>query len=238
MPTQPECPSTARGAITCTMAVETGGRKSWRGVRRFRRGRISPFSNTVAPTAISRMHGFGGPPATKVRVPGPAASRPTRAGGRDRLSRPCGRGLQPSGRLTVGVVNRALSIIDSNASFRCVSVRGVVMRTAVSGLVAGCVAVSFLILFPMTADAGGRKSCRPDGHLHHGTSDSQPSKKAAQRAAIASWSSFTDFEYGPSWANFKHARYKSISCMSKESGWSCSVEANPCKGSRQRTARK
>lgn len=112
------------------------------------------------------------------------------------------------------------------------------MRIASGGLVVISLAVSSLIYSSSNADAAGRKSCRPNGHMHYGTSDSQPTKKGAQRAAIAAWSSFTEFEYGAAWASYKYARYKSLSCQNKEAGWSCNVEANPCRATRRRTARK
>ncbi len=96
--------------------------------------------------------------------------------------------------------------------------------------------VSALILFaPAEASA---KQCRPGGHLHHGVSEGMPSKEDARRSAIASWASFTDLEYGRGWSNFKKARYKTVSCFNKKDGWACSVEANPCKSGRRRSARK
>lgn len=97
----------------------------------------------------------------------------------------------------------------------------------------------FLPLSPAMADdtglaamhdfsrAGGR-TCFLD-HYHFGSSVGQPNRKAAERAALGSWSSFVDLEYGSDWAKVSRAASKSISCDSGASGWGCSVEARPCR---------
>lgn len=73
----------------------------------------------------------------------------------------------------------------------------------------------------------GGKMCMTD-HYHYG-SGSGGNKAAAQKDAIASWSSFTDFEYGSDWARFSKAIGKRISCSRSTSGVDCQVEARPCR---------
>lgn len=67
-----------------------------------------------------------------------------------------------------------------------------------------------------------------DGH-YHTVSGSGSSKKAALADAIASWSSFTTFEYGTDWGRFSKAASKSMSCSPGSGTWNCTVEARPCK---------
>ncbi len=74
----------------------------------------------------------------------------------------------------------------------------------------------------------GRKLCQV-GHFHNGNSAGQPSKAIALNSAIGSWSSFTALEYGSDWASFKKAANKSVTCTQSGSGWSCDVNARPCK---------
>lgn len=73
----------------------------------------------------------------------------------------------------------------------------------------------------------GKKMCMTD-HYHYG-SGSGASQQAAQRAAIGSWQSFTDFEYGSDWARFSKAVGKRVSCSRGSSGFDCQVEARPCR---------
>lgn len=70
--------------------------------------------------------------------------------------------------------------------------------------------------------------CQVD-HFHNGSSAGMPTKKAAVAAAIDSWQSFTAFEYGTDWARFRRAANKSVNCTQGGSGWSCSVDARPCR---------
>jgi len=67
-------------------------------------------------------------------------------------------------------------------------------------------------------------------HFHYGSSGIQPTRAKAEAAAISSWSSFVDFEYGSAWARYARAGSKQMSCSQSGSGWDCSVEARPCKG--------
>jgi hypothetical protein len=72
------------------------------------------------------------------------------------------------------------------------------------------------------------KLCMSD-HWHYGSSGASSTKKAAQRAAIASWQDFTDLEYGRAWARFSRAASKKIGCSHNSAGWSCDAEARPCR---------
>ncbi len=74
----------------------------------------------------------------------------------------------------------------------------------------------------------GGRLCMTD-HWHYGSSNGKATKAAAQRAAIASWQDFTDLEYGSVWARFSRAASKKMGCSRASAGWSCDVEARPCK---------
>ena len=73
----------------------------------------------------------------------------------------------------------------------------------------------------------GNKMCMTD-HWHYG-SGSGSTKAAAQKDAISSWQSFTDFEYGSDWARFSKAVAKKVSCSQSGGSYSCQVEARPCR---------
>jgi len=77
-----------------------------------------------------------------------------------------------------------------------------------------------------TARVAG-KLCMTE-HYHYG-SGSGATKAAAQKDAISSWASFTDFEYGSDWARFGKAMAKGASCSQSGSEYSCQVQARPCK---------
>lgn len=66
-------------------------------------------------------------------------------------------------------------------------------------------------------------------HFHYGSSNGEKSAKAAQAAAIASWSDFVIFEYDPSWASFTKSASKDIKCSQGSGGWGCDVSSRPCK---------
>lgn len=75
----------------------------------------------------------------------------------------------------------------------------------------------------------GKLSCMTD-HYHFGSSKGQTSKKAAEADAIASYSSFVDFEYGSAYASWKAAAGKTVDCAKDNSGlWGCTVSARPCR---------
>lgn len=74
----------------------------------------------------------------------------------------------------------------------------------------------------------GFKLCQVD-HFHNGTSAGAASKRGAMAQAIDSWQNFTALEYGTDWAQFRNAGSKTANCKAGSSGWSCEVEARPCK---------
>jgi hypothetical protein len=74
----------------------------------------------------------------------------------------------------------------------------------------------------------GRKVCYAE-HTHYASSNGHRSKRAALNAAIKDWQEFTAFEYGTSWAYFRRASAKRRACSRQASGWSCSIQARPCK---------
>ena len=109
-------------------------------------------------------------------------------------------------------------------------------------LIASIVAVILALLAPpvTAAETGfagihpwrkvGKKTCLV-GHQHAGAGSGN-SLKEAQSRAIGSWSSFTDLEYGDSWANFNHAIEKIMRCgPSSGSGFQCDLSATPCRPS-------
>jgi hypothetical protein len=73
----------------------------------------------------------------------------------------------------------------------------------------------------------GGRLCMSD-HFHYG-SGTGPTRAAAQRDAIGSWSSFTAMEYGSDWARWGRSGSKAVSCNKDSSGYSCSLSARPCK---------
>lgn len=72
------------------------------------------------------------------------------------------------------------------------------------------------------------KVCFSD-HSHHGSGSHAASKTAALKAAIDSWAGFVAWEYGAEWANIKLAESRGKSCSQEPSGWSCSLNARPCR---------
>lgn len=66
------------------------------------------------------------------------------------------------------------------------------------------------------------------GHTHVGSSGPERSKRAALAAAAQDWSSFTAFEYGPSWARWRVATAKKVVCEKSSGSWSCEAQAMPC----------
>ena len=74
----------------------------------------------------------------------------------------------------------------------------------------------------------GGKLCFAD-HSHSSSSSGQPSRRAAEAAAIRNWQDFTAWEYGGVWASWRAAAGKSMQC-SGGSSWGCSVDARPCRG--------
>jgi len=72
----------------------------------------------------------------------------------------------------------------------------------------------------------GGECCMPD-HVHYG-SGSGGTKAAALAKAEDNWAGLVDLEYGSAFSHFSLARGKSVKCSSS-SGWSCDVEARPCR---------
>jgi hypothetical protein len=73
----------------------------------------------------------------------------------------------------------------------------------------------------------GRKTCMLD-HFHDG-SGKGPARAQAERVAIRSWAEFTAWEYGESWGRYSVAASKKMTCSPMAVGWSCAVEARPCR---------
>jgi hypothetical protein len=75
----------------------------------------------------------------------------------------------------------------------------------------------------------GKKTCMVD-HYHDG-SGSGTTQKLAELAAVRSWISFTDLEYGSDWADFRLAISKSMKCSREDvARWTCRTEAIACRG--------
>jgi hypothetical protein len=74
----------------------------------------------------------------------------------------------------------------------------------------------------------GGRTCFLD-HYHYGNSAGMPSRRAAEIEAARSWADFVDLEYGSDWARYSRAHSKSVSCEQSAAGWSCQVEARPCR---------
>lgn len=77
-----------------------------------------------------------------------------------------------------------------------------------------------------TTPAQARKSCWVD-HYHYG-SGSGKTKRSAKKAAIASWQSFTAWEYGAKWGKFRLAKDKRVSCSGSRGSYSCQASGIPC----------
>lgn len=105
-----------------------------------------------------------------------------------------------------------------------VAAAGVVM--SLSGGTASAQALAALLEMHSKRIEGGRL-CLTD-HFHYGNSSGQSTRAAAEREAIASWSSFTAWEYGNEWGSWRLAGSKAASCSSSGGSWSCQVEARPC----------
>jgi hypothetical protein len=74
----------------------------------------------------------------------------------------------------------------------------------------------------------GKKTCLVE-HTHSGTG-SGPSLKAAEASTVNSWASFTAFEYGSNWGDYRFAHDKRMRCgRGNSGGFSCDLEATPCR---------
>ena len=74
-------------------------------------------------------------------------------------------------------------------------------------------------------------------HTHVGTGSPARKKRQAIASAAQDWASFTAFEYGASWARWRIAAGKNVSCERSSQGWTCEVQARPCLNVRSRRAR-
>src|SRR5262245_60186643 len=70
------------------------------------------------------------------------------------------------------------------------------------------------------------KTCMRD-HVHYGSGNGT-TRAHAEGAAIRSWAEFTAWEYGNSWGRYSAAVSQNMKC-SQRSGWSCDVQARPCR---------
>ena len=77
------------------------------------------------------------------------------------------------------------------------------------------------------------KLCMID-HTHTGASQNHRTKRKALRAAIRDWQSFTAWEYGKAWGNYRRAMNRQEQCFKLDRTWSCNVGANPCRRARRR----
>jgi hypothetical protein len=75
----------------------------------------------------------------------------------------------------------------------------------------------------------GRMTCMLD-HFHYGSGNGH-TRARAERAAIRSWAEFTAWEYGDLWGRYSIAVSKKMTCSPGSGGWSCAVEARPCRPS-------
>ena len=92
------------------------------------------------------------------------------------------------------------------------------------------------LLAPHSAYIKGRTQCF-DAHTHVGGADGR-TKRAALKAAIREWQSFTAWEYGSAWASYKRAAGKTVEYIKAEAGWTARVEARPCRRIKLRRKRR
>ena len=111
------------------------------------------------------------------------------------------------------------------------------MRKSVAGACALPLAVAFGIAAAQSQETGiaeihawakvGSKTCMLD-HFHDG-SGSGRTRAQAERAAIRAWAEFTAWEYGSPWGRYAIAAGKKASCSPASGGWTCAVQARPCR---------
>ncbi len=104
---------------------------------------------------------------------------------------------------------------------------GIAMGMAAAAMMWGGSASAQGLEFLHSQRVEGGRVCFTD-HFHSGSSSGQATRMAAERAAIAGWSSFTAWEYGGHWASWQIAASRGVNC-SQSSGWSCQIEARPCR---------
>jgi hypothetical protein len=74
----------------------------------------------------------------------------------------------------------------------------------------------------------GNRMCMVE-HTHVGTSGGQPSRKAAEGAAIRDWVGFTAWEYGDQWGSAVLAASKTMTCTGGGASHGCEFVARPCR---------
>lgn len=132
--------------------------------------------------------------------------------------------------MTISKMPISKTVIATTALFAIVAAAGAaeaarkkpLRRAAPSSGIAAAIANA-----PHESRLEGGRVCY-SSHAHYGSGGGN-SRQAAERAAIGSWASFTDFEYGSAWANYSKAAGKRMSCSQSGSGWDCSLEARPCR---------
>lgn len=82
--------------------------------------------------------------------------------------------------------------------------------------------------FAIATPASAAKYCQGD-HLHYGSSDSFKTKRQAMGDAIESWASFTVFEYGSEWGDWRLSINKAVNCGRDAGMWKCSIQSTPCR---------
>jgi hypothetical protein len=114
----------------------------------------------------------------------------------------------------------------------------IAMKTFVGGLALALVSAAALVAPAHADDTGfasihslgrvGGRMCFLD-HSHGGSSSGQRSRQAAQAVAVQSWYAYTAGEYGSDWAHIGKAVKRRMNCQQSSSGWSCDLDATPCK---------
>ncbi len=82
----------------------------------------------------------------------------------------------------------------------------------------------------------GSKVCMTE-HEHYGEGN-MPTRRAAERLAIRSWSGFTAFEYGRPWGSYRLAAGKRMECSQSSGRWLCKTWARPCRPAHLRPTRR
>lgn len=100
-------------------------------------------------------------------------------------------------------------------------------------LMAAPIAVAAIAMTTVTFDAADAaakyKQCKGN-HVHWSKEMTAGTKKAAYAKAIQDWASFTGFEYGNKWIDFRIAKNQKVNCeKSGPSSWTCVANATPCR---------
>lgn len=106
--------------------------------------------------------------------------------------------------------------------------REMVRNSAIFSLAVAAFLGGFAMLASLEARPSGKKMCKED-HWHHGSSGLHPRQNSAKAEAIRAWASWTDFEYGGAWANFRYSANSSVKCAKEDGMWRCNVEGRPCR---------